>query len=108
MFEVVSILCPALVSIAIERKCLKKKNFRIDDLINYGIYCLFNNMITVIFMVYIFKVKENMPEMITLYPGVFVKYVVVASIIAMILGFTKVGFVKNVEVEVETKNRKDN
>lgn len=103
MFVALSGLCPSLISIVLERKLLKKKFFKVEDCINYGIYCLFNNIFTIIFMICVFKIKVNIGENIILYPGIFVKYSIVAIINSIILSLIKVGFVKNVEVEIETK-----
>jgi hypothetical protein len=104
MYKIMCILLPSLISIKVDNM-LSKKNFNnIDTLLNYGIYCLINNMLTMAFCVLILNI-EDLIQNINIYAGVIVKYIAVSIIISIISSFIKVFVVKNVGVEIEVKKK---
>lgn len=108
MYTLLCIFAPSLLSIRLEQILLKTKREPLDLLINYGIYCLLNSLITITIMVTIFNIKYYFEESINLYPAITIKYMLVSIVFAILLSVIKVIISKNIGVEIEVKNKNNN
>lgn len=108
MLSIMCILCPSLITISTEKYLLNTKEDIKTSLMNYGIYCLINNVITIALSVILFDINVNIEQTINLYPGFAVKYACISIAIAILLSFIKIIVVKNIGVELEVKNKKNN
>lgn len=108
MLVIISFLLPSIITIQLERLLIKEPQDKINLLLNYGIYVLINNTLTTIIMIMIFNIKTNIIDNILLYPAVMVRYTFISSILALIIGYIKIIIKKNVGIEIESKNKKNN
>ena len=108
MYALICILLPSLISIKLEQRLLKENKNKLDLFINYGIYCLLNNLLTLIIMIFIFNVRYYFEEAITIYPAITVKYMIIGIVVSILLSFIKIIIAKNIGVEIEVKNKISN
>ncbi len=104
MSKLICFLLPSLISVELEEKFLKKKFNQKKYWVKYGVYCLVNNIVSITILTILLHVDYDIETSITLYPGVMVKYAVVAVIVSVVLAFGKIVFDKNIEVLLDEKN----
>lgn len=108
MLSLICFMCPSIISLQSEIILLSKKTNYINMIMNYGIYVLLNNTITITILTIFFGITYNYPESLNIYPGITVKYACISMIVAIILSVLKVIIIKNIGVTIEVKNKTNN
>ena len=104
MYNIIAVFFPSLISIKMDEKYIKQDD-KINILINYLIYCMLNNMMVLTFFIKIFKANPNIWYNLNKYPGMMIKYSLLSIFVATILSLINIIIKKNVEVEIEIKNK---
>ena len=104
MFSYICALFPSVISILLEKKLLNKK-CDINMFLDYIIYCLLNNLISISIFTFIYNNNYDIWSSINLYPRMTIKYCAFSIVTALILGFIKIIIAKNVGFRIEVKNK---
>lgn len=104
MYSFILVFFPSLLSLYIEKYFLKKQ-YSIESIFDYTIYCLLNNFIVVGIFTFIFNTNYDIWNSINLYPRMTLKYGIIAIILAILLSFLKVIIKKNVGFKIEVKSQ---
>lgn len=102
MYNFICVFFPSVISILMDKHLLKSK-YTIETLVHYLMYCLFNNTLLLLVFIRVFKTKYDVWNCINLYPGMAVKYCVLAIVFSIFLSFIHVIIKKNMGVEIEVK-----
>lgn len=106
MYLLICFLLPSFISLQLERKMLSENDKNMNMILNYGIYVLLNNTITMIVLdLFCSEVAYNYQENINLYAGTAAKYAIISIVVAIILSIIKIIISKNLEVKIEVKNK---
>ena len=96
------------ISLDLEYRLISDEKKIINILINYGIYILLNNTISLTLMYIFFDINSNFQLNINTYSGIAIKYTSISIVVAIILTIIKVIITKNIEVNIETEVQKNN
>lgn len=105
MYTAMCFLIPSFISIQCENKMMSKKTNYISLLINYGIYLLINNTVSLAILNWLFDINSNYQANISTYSGIAVKYSIISIVVAIILALIKILIVKNLEVKIEVEDK---
>ena len=105
MYTTICFLLPSFISIQCENKMMNKKTDLIGLLINYGIYLLLNNTVSLAILNLLFDINSDYQANISTYSGIAIKYAIISIIIAIILALIKIIIVKNLEVKIEVESK---